>query len=232
MNASPRTARLAGVAYLINGVSSMLGLVCAPLVPGGAAALARAVAMPGSRFSVAIVADLTAEISSIVLVLLLYRLLREIHEVQAVLMAVLLVVATPISFVVSLSDVAARIFSVDAATIASLGTGPAGAMSRVFVQLHVQAVYGLELFWGLWLLPFGLLAIRSRFLPRLLGLLLIVACGAYLTHGLFALLVPGERAQAFELAAMAGRAAGELPMIFWLLVWGVRPARGAPASLR
>lgn len=38
----------------------------------------------------------------------------------------------------------------------------------VFLRLHVHGVLAEEMFWGLWLLPFGLLVMRSRFLPRIL----------------------------------------------------------------
>jgi hypothetical protein len=49
----------------------------------------------------------------------------------------------------------------------------------LFLRLHHGGVVANEIFWGLWLFPFGLLVYRSRFLPRILGVWLIINCFAY-----------------------------------------------------
>ncbi len=61
----------------------------------------------------------------------------------------------------------------------------------LFLHLHGQGVGVVEIFWGLWLVPFGLLVMRSGFLPGLLGVLLIAACVGYLADSLTSLLAPG-----------------------------------------
>ena len=53
------------------------------------------------------------------------------------------------------------------------------AMAMLFLRLHHYGVVANELFWGLWLFPFGLLVFRSRFLPRILGVWLILNGIAY-----------------------------------------------------
>src|SRR5437763_1934814 len=47
-------------------------------------------------------------------------------------------------------------------------------VSMLFVRLHGQGLLVEQIFWGLWLLPFGWLVIRSRFIPWILGALLLV----------------------------------------------------------
>lgn len=92
--------------------------------------------------------------------------------------------------------------------------------------------YGLAIagvFWGLWLFPFGVLVIRSGFIPKLFGVLLIVGCFSYLLiDSPVALLAPQHRS-AFSGILMLPLGIGEFAIIFWLLIKGVRaaPAGGA-----
>jgi hypothetical protein len=63
----------------------------------------------------------------------------------------------------------------------------------VFLKLHSHGVFAVEIFWGLWLFPFGFLVFKSRFLPRILGILLIIAGFAYVTHSFISLLLSGRQ---------------------------------------
>jgi len=89
----------------------------------------------------------------------------------------------------------------------------------LFLKLHTQGVMIAQVFWGLWLIPFGILVYKSGFLPRLLGLLLIVACFGYLTNSLVGLgVLPSD---------VVSRVLGqlticELPIILWLLIRGAK----------
>jgi hypothetical protein len=99
------------------------------------------------------------------------------------------------------------------------------ALANAALQSHAHGVIAVEVFWGLWLLPFGVLVRRSGYLPRLLGLLLLVAGLAYVQHSVVSLVWPNWRLPLYERATMLARAAGELPVILWLAVKGatVRP---------
>jgi hypothetical protein len=83
-----------------------------------------------------------------------------------------------------------------------------------------ESTASTALFWGLWLFPFGLLVVRSGFVPRVLGALLLVAGVAYLVSSFTALMVP-EYAAPFAQWTMPFKM-GELPMVVWLVVWGAR----------
>jgi Domain of unknown function (DUF4386) len=60
----------------------------------------------------------------------------------------------------------------------------------VFLRMHGQGMLANEIFWGLWLFPFGLMAYRSRFLPRILGVWLMLNCFAYLATSVTGILWP------------------------------------------
>lgn len=228
MDSTKKTARLAGLAYLLLGITTGFGLLCAPLVRGDASSIAGTIAASGLRFRVAIVSDLLANVVSIVLVLLLYQLLKPVNKQHAALMAILLLVTVPISFVITLNDVAAQMLFGGAESLSAFTKPQLDALAMAFLRLHWHGVLAVEIFWGLWLFPFGLLVFRSRFLPRTLGVLLIIGGFAYVAHSLASLLLPGQRNVAYEAATMVARAAGELPIMFWLLIKGA----GADRSLR
>jgi hypothetical protein len=216
-----RLARLAGAVYVSLGVATAFGFYHAPLVEGDLHAIARALTRSDLRFRIGVVTDMLSTALSVPLALLLYQLLKPVHRMQAVLMAVLLLVAAPISFVVALDYVAARWLLSGAPVVAALGDAERHALGMLFLRLHTHGVLAVEIFWGAWLLPFGLLVMRSRFLPRVLGVLLVVAGVAYVAHSLTSLLLDGQRLFLYERVTLLARAAGELPIMLWLLIRGI-----------
>src|SRR5262249_42530014 len=103
-------------------------------------------------------------------------------------------------------------------------------LGMLFLRLHTHGVLAEEIFWGLWLLPFGLLVMRSRFLPRVLGILLLIAGVVYVAHSITSLLVAGHRYLLCERVTMLGRAAGELPIMLWLLIKGADTRRATSGA--
>ena len=77
-----------------------------------------------------------------------------------------------------------------------------------------------QIFWGLWLVPFGILVFKSGFLPRILGVLLIIACFGYVTDSVSPLLFPRYVHIVSRFASKL--TLGELPIIFWLLIMGAK----------
>jgi len=94
--------------------------------------------------------------------------------------------------------------------------------------LHFQGFMVAQVFWGLWLIPFGILVFRSGFLPRILGVLLVIACFGYLANSFvgFGVLPRVVSRTVGQLTI------GELPIIFWLLIRGAKDqplSAGTPA---
>jgi hypothetical protein len=77
------------------------------------------------------------------------------------------------------------------------------------------------IFWGLWLFPLGLLAYRSGSIPRILGVLLIIGCFAYLTNSFTSLVLPQYEDTISRWVSPLQ--AVELLFIFWLLIMGAKP---------
>jgi hypothetical protein len=223
--ATKQLARLAGAVYVSLGVASAFGFLHAPLVQTDLNATALAITGSDLRFRIGIVSDVLATALSVPLGLLLYQLLKPVDKTQSALMALLLLVAMPISFVVALNYVAARALLTGAPEVSALPSAQRDALGMLFLRLHAHGVLAVEIFWGLWLLPFGLLVMRSRFLPRVLGILLVIAGVAYVAHSVTSLLLAGQRNALYEEVTMLARAAGEFPIMLWLLIRGADARR-------
>jgi len=223
--ATKRLAHLAGAVYVSLGVAAAFGFYHAPLVQGDLNAIADRLMQSDLRFRIGVVSDVLSTALSVPLALLLYQLLKPVHTMQAVWMAVLLMVATPISFFVALNYVAAQWLLSGAPVVAALATPQREALGMLFLRLHTHGVLAVEIFWGLWLVPFGLLVMKSRFLPRVLGILLVVAGVAYVSHSVISLLLDGPRIILYERVTMLARAAGEFPIMLWLLIKGADARR-------
>ncbi len=102
-------------------------------------------------------------------------------------------------------------------------------LSYLFLRLHSKTLQVAQIFWGLWLFPFGMLVMRSGFIPRFFGLLLFVAGLGYLTDAVVSLLLP-QHAEAVGQVTFV-MIFGEVPIILWLLIWGARERSShAPAG--
>ena len=93
--------------------------------------------------------------------------------------------------------------------------------TREFLNLHEHGFDVAGIFWGLWLFPLGLLVYRSGFLPRILGVLLMIACWAYLANSFTSLVLP--RYEAMVNRWISPLQLAEMVFMLWLLIKGARP---------
>jgi len=221
MDATRKTARWAGLLYFLTIPTGMFGLVYAPsklFVQGDATATADNIRASGALLRLGMAGELAGQVFLIYAVLVLYRLFRPVDASLARQMVVLgALVSAPILFVNLLNEFAALLL-VENDVYAPIGRPQLDALAYLFMQLHGRGYVVAQLFWGLWLFPFGLLCIRSGFIPRILGWALIAAGIGYVADCAAWFLAPD-----FEDAvdAVARRLElGELPIVFWLMIWG------------
>ncbi|MBV8209935.1 MAG: DUF4386 domain-containing protein [Burkholderiaceae bacterium] len=215
-------------------VLGLVGLIYVPsklFVPGDAAATVDHIRASPSLLRLGIASELVSQIALIGAVLVLYRLFKPVDESKARQLVVLgALVSAPILFVNLLNEFAALALTSGAGFLSAFDRRQLDALAYLFVKLHGRGYDVAEVFWGLWLFPFGLLVIRSGFIPRVLGILLLVAGVGYVGDCAVTLLLP-------QIEDVAGKAMrfleqGEVPIIFWLLIWGARtpPVTGGSAS--
>jgi hypothetical protein len=153
-------------------------------------------------------------------------LLAVVNRSLAMLMLVLGLIDVPIFFVNSLNDVGALLFARGADFLSAFGEPQRDAMVMLFLRLHHYGEVVNEVFWGLWLLPFGLLVYKSRFLPRLLGVWLILNCFAYLAQNVTGILLPQYTTVVSNISLPLQF--GELAIMLWLLVLGANDRLTVP----
>jgi Domain of unknown function (DUF4386) len=223
MNSTKKTARLAGVLYLVNGVTGFFGIIYVPgrlIVSGNAAATANNILASERLFRVGIVSELICAAEFVFLLWVLYRLLAGVSRTHASLMVILGLVFVPIMCVNVLNEIAALTLLRGADFLSAFDKRQLEAMAMLFLDLHR---YGYVVGWifGLWLFPFGVLVFKSGFLPRILGVLLIAACFGYLADSLTPLLLPGYADIVGRFASIA-LTLGEPAIILWLLIRGAK----------
>jgi hypothetical protein len=225
-------ARAAGWLYLLIGVTAPLGLLIVPgqlIVRGDAAATADRIRASEWLLRAGIASELFHQVVGIFLVLALYRLFRDVNKDWARLVVILgALVSVPIAFVNVLNELAALSLAKAPAYLSSFDGRQLDALAYLAMRLHTLGLLVVGVFWGLWLFPLGALVIRSGFIPRWIGVSLLVGGTGYLLGSYTTLIMP-------VLAPIMGQVAdlmrfGELPIMFWLLIWGARVAKSRPTA--
>lgn len=139
-------------------------------------------------------------------------------------MAGLVLVAVPIAFLNTLNQIITLHLLGGDNYLDVFDTSQLQALAMVFLNLSNDGVAIAQIFWGLWLFPFGLLVIRSEFVPKWMGYLLIVACFGYVVNSTAHFLLPDHVALVAPFTAVAGTVA-EFSIIFWFLIKGVKDTR-------
>lgn len=234
MSSLSKKARVAGTLYIVASVFGVVRLMYIPnkLVDfGNAAATAHNIAAHEMLFRFGILTDLIGSALFIFVTLALYDLLKGVDQRLATVMVILgSLMVTPLFFANTVNDAAALLFARGHADFLSVFDQPQReAMAMLFLRLHHQLSLANEVFWGLWLIPFGLLVYRSRFLPRVIGVWLVVACFAYLAMSFAGILFPGSEDKLFPITQPV--MLGEVAIMLWLVIRGAREKRLAAVSV-
>jgi hypothetical protein len=144
------------------------------------------------------------------------------------LMAAFVLVSAALGFVNTLNNIAAVILFRGTEFLTVFDKPQRDALAMLFLRLHNQGEFISEIFWGVWLFPFGLLVFRSGFLPRFLGAWLIIACFAWIALSITALFFPLYYEAAFRYLQPAFFA--EMAIMLWLLIRGAN-VKALPAGV-
>ena len=219
-----RQARVAGFLYLLILFIAPIGLLYVPgklIVAGNATATADNVRTSEWLLRAAIATDMLHQVIVVFLVLALYRLFKAVNEVLATQLVILgALVSVPVVFVNVLTQIAALVLVSGSDFLSVFERPQLDALAYLFLRLHGQGLSVASVFWGLWLFPFGMLVIRSGFIPRVLGILLMIAGSAYVVSSFSSVLFPRHAHLVAQVTLPLQLT--ELPIVFWLLIWGAR----------
>ena len=210
-------ARVAGFLYLFANLFAPFTLLYLPsrfIVSGDAAGTASNITTSESLFRLGIVLNLFTFIGNIFLALALYQLLKVVNKNMASLMVIFSLIGVSIAMLNELTQLAVLQLLNGADYLKVFPAEQLQALAYLFLRLHTQGVNISQIFWGLWLFPMGYLVFKSGFLPRIIGVLLIIACFGYVIQSFATFL-----GYSMNLIFFTGW--GELLLLLWLLIKGV-----------
>ena len=223
----PKTlARVAGVLYLLLAVLggwAQLAVRGSVLVPGDAAQTVERIVANEALLRWGLAADVTMALVFVLLGLTLFRLLYEQNAPQATALLVFVSVGAG-SILLNLTLHAGAI----AVTTDPAYAGVDSALAFLLLDLHHYGYLLGGIFFGLWLLPVGIIALRSPLFHRFVGPVVIVGAIAWLFDPVLAFVLPVELEVIRTIVSIPTLIA-EFGLIIYLLVVGVRSPRAVSA---
>jgi len=184
------------------------------IVRGDAAATATNIIASESLYRIGIALNLFNAVGQIFLALALYQLLKVVSKNAASLMVIFSLASVPISMLNELIQLAVLQLISGADYLKALPIDQVQAWVYLLVRLHNQGLLIAQIFWGLWLFPMGYLVYKSGFLPKIIGVLLIIACFGYVISSF-------GRILGYSVDIILYTSWGEVLLLLWLLIKGV-----------
>ena len=218
-----RTARLAGLLYLIwilTAIYDLMYVQSQTIVSGDAVATAKKILDNEFVFRTGIINSIISSTIFVFIGLVLYRLFKQVNEHQAKLLVALVIVQIPVVFFMEAFSITSLLLF-KGEILKTFELSQRQDLAMLFLKMNNYTTIILEMFWGLWLFPFGILVYRSGFIPRILGVFLILNGIAYIIHCFTHLLLPNYQALVFQIATPFW-VLGEISITLWLLIKGVK----------
>ena len=217
--------RVAGIWYLLLILIGPLRLIYIPnkvFVHGDAAATVNNIAAHESLFRWGMVSEMAGAIMLVLLTLAFYRLFSGVDRKLAVQVVIFGGVMPALIYFVNTATDATALMVVRGAEFLSVFDKPQrDALVMLLLRLRDHQVTASLVLAGVWLFPLGSLAYKSRFVPRFLGVWLLIGGFAWLVLGCTGFLAP--QYQEREFALFQPVFFGEIAFMLWLVIKGARP---------
>lgn len=228
MNTNKNTARAAGFFYLIVVITGMFSLAYIPqrLIDwNNSRATFNNITTSPSLFRLGIYSSILCYVAFTFLPLFLYKLLRTVNESHARAMVILALLSVPLSFNNLRHKYAALTLTGNETFLQNISVED--LQSKLMFSLHRynDGILLATVFWGLWLFPFGLLVYRSGFIPKFLGVLLMLGCVGYLVNFTGDTLLENYSQIGIGKYMSMLPALAEIGTCFWLLFFGLQIKR-------
>jgi hypothetical protein len=210
-------ARVAGALYLFANLFAPFTLLYLPsrfLVRGDAAATASNIIASETLFRLGIVGNLFTFIANIFLALALYQLLKVVNKNMVSLMVIFFLAGVPVAMLNELNQLAVLHLLSGADYLKAYPADQLQALAYLLLRLHSQGLLIAHIFFGLWLFPMGYLVFKSGFIPKIVGVLLVIAGFGYVVQSFASFL-------GYNVDIILFTGWGELVLLLWLLIKGV-----------
>ncbi len=223
MTARNKTARIAGTLYLILIICGIINLLYIPskfIVWTDASKTFENIVNSEFLFRLGIVSGIITFLTFLLLPLVLYKLLSKVNKVYASLMVLFALVSIPISFINILNKFSTLTLISKAEYLQELEITELQTQVMLHLDYYNNGIELSQIFWGLWLFPFGYLVYKSGFLPKLLGILLMAGCFGYLITFFGGFLYGDFHKTIFSTIVGLPASIGEIGICLWLLILG------------
>ena len=227
MNSINKTARMAGFLYLIYMATHIISDVWRDsfIVLGDAAATASTIMAHEGLFTITAVGDLLAAALFFLAAWALYVLLEPVNKNLALLFLLLNLAGVVIQCMSALNLFAALLLMNGPDYLNVFQVDQLQSLAMFFLDLREKGFTVAYLFYGVWLFPLGYLVFKSGFLPRILGIVLMVHCFTWLSTFFQSFLFPGFDAITYVSYPLGFIA--EFGLTLWLLVMGAKEQKPA-----
>ena len=223
MNSINRNARIAGFLYFIYMVFHIFADVIGRsklFVYGDAAATAQNIIASGWQFRIAIMVDLLGAVLFFLAAWALYVLLKPVNKNIALLFLLLNLGGVAVYSISLLNQLAALLLLSGADYLKVFQPDQLQAQAMLFLYIYKNGYMIAQIFFGAWVFPLGYLVFKSGFLPRILGIVLMIHCFTWLLFVFQFFLFPGFVAITYVSFALG--LVAEVGLTLWLLIMGVR----------
>jgi len=218
--AQSKIARITGGMYLAFIVASVLADALGHIGLGSAQQVYQAIATNAFSFRLGLVVAFLSAFLFLVTAWGLYVLLRPVNKDMALFFLLLNTVGVAIQCASMLPLVSAMLQGDAASGMQAFSAAQLQGLSYLSISVYKTGFVTAQLFFGTWLFPLGYLVYKSRFLPRFLGVLLMLDGIAVLIWFLQALLLPAYPAITYP--GLAVSFVAEVGLALWLLVKGAK----------
>lgn len=225
MTTKNKIARLAGFLYLIIVLTGLFSLMYVPsklIVWENPALTFQNISSSSQLFRLGIVSSMLCYIAFLLLPLVLYQLLKDVNKNYAKLMVIFALISVPISFFNLENKLSVLTVVEGAEYVKSFDKKFLEALVMQFLDNYDSGILIVQVFWGLWLLPFGYLVYQSGFLPKILGIFLMLGCLGYLINVFGRISIPDFSTYVVSKLITIPASIGEIGTCLWLLIIGVR----------
>lgn len=224
---------MAGFLYLIYIVISIFADVLGRsrlIVLGDAATTAGNIMASAWQFRIGFVVDLVAGVLFLFTAWALYVLLKPVNKNLALLFLLLNLGGVAVWCFSDLFLIASQLLLSGADYLKVFQADQLQAMAMLFLYIYKNGFSGIaQIFFSAWLFPLGYLVFKSGFLPRILGVVLMVECFGWLMYPIQFFLFPGYVVITYLSSAVGF--IGEFSLMLWLLIMGAKDQKPATVEV-
>jgi len=232
MNTPKSTARLAGLFWLLTAVTAGFSLIYVRpriSVPADALATANNIIILESLFRAGIVSMVLSQVFALFFGLAIFRLFKDANKTLAMVFLTSLLVGAGIGVANTLNNIGALLVLTNPDYMKAFAPDQLITLSMIFLRLNNSGIGLVEIFTAIYLFSFGLLIVKTGYLPRVLGILLMTGACAFPVNTFTKILIPHFYPALITQITMLLNALGSPVTILWLLIKGIKTEGSLPS---